>query len=177
MKKLLIAIILFLFTTVTPIFAQEESPTPTSTSSNSYELFYPIVAGKVSGDSLYPLKLAREWIVNKLIFDSLRKADYHLILSKKRLVETEELIVNRKDVTNAEKSVKRFVEEYKKALEITQDREKKGQKVDDLYNTLYSDGNKELNFFKDLIAKSEIKESLQPYVSELEGLVPQTKRD
>lgn len=173
MKKLLIAFFVFLFATITPVFAQEEAFPSTPKPTSSYELFYPIVAGKVSGDTLYPFKLTREWIVDKLVFDSLRKADYHLILSKKRLVEAEELIINRKDSINAEKSIKRLIGEYKKALEITQDREKKGQKVDDIYNALDSDGHKELEFFKELIEKSEMKESLQPYLSELEGLVSQ----
>ncbi|MFH1826933.1 MAG: hypothetical protein ABH812_00665, partial [bacterium] len=53
-------------------FADSSSPTPFP---SSYELFYPVVAGKIPGDRFYKLKLLKEWFTGKLIFNSIRKTD------------------------------------------------------------------------------------------------------
>lgn len=119
MKKLIVFVLLIalsFFVVKSEVFAQEESPTPTPTS--SYELFYPIVAGKTSGNSLYFLKLTREWFVGKLIFSPLKKSDYYLVLTKKRLVETEKLL-NENDVNNAKKTSERMLTNFQKAVDLS----------------------------------------------------------
>jgi hypothetical protein len=87
-----------------PVFAQTEV--------NSFELFWPIVAGKVAGESLYPLKTLKENIREKLIFSSSKKADYFVFLSEKRIVEAEKLILEKKN-----ENAKRTLEAGKKARE------------------------------------------------------------
>ncbi len=66
-------------------------------SGGSFELFWPLTAGKTMEDSTYFLKLWKEQIQGILIFDSTKKADYEVMLSTKRILETEKLIKEGKD--------------------------------------------------------------------------------
>lgn len=61
---------------------------------NSYELFWPIVPGRVMGDKLYFLKLFKEKLRESVIMSSFKKADYLITISEKRLVEAEYLYKN-----------------------------------------------------------------------------------
>lgn len=86
MKRLFV----FLFTVlvafgflVNTAFAKEVS---------SYELFWPISAGRVMGDPLYFVKTLKENIQGLIIFGAPKKAEYAVLLSTKRLVEAEKLI-------------------------------------------------------------------------------------
>jgi len=58
----------------------------------SFDLFWPVVAGKLKGDAVYPLKRLKENIRGILIFDDFKRADYYSFLATKRLVEGEALI-------------------------------------------------------------------------------------
>lgn len=58
---------------------------------NSYELFWPLVAGKTEGDSLYFLKTFKENLRGVLIFGPERKAEYAVLLGTKRVLEAEKL--------------------------------------------------------------------------------------
>lgn len=91
MRKILIFVICaFLLTIFTSsIIAQEEIQTDESV--NSFELFWPVVAGKTKGDSLYSLKLFKEKVRGFLIFGKPQKADYSLFLTTKRILEAEKL--------------------------------------------------------------------------------------
>ena len=94
---------------------------------SSYELFYPIVAGKVPGDSWYSLKMLREKFVALLLFDNDKKIDYHTSLSKKRLVEGEKLIVEKKNYALGIKSLENSVRESEKVWSLV----KNGGPVED----------------------------------------------
>ena len=59
---------------------------------NSYELFWPLVAGKTSNESLYFLKRFKEKIRGALIFGNAQKAEYESMLATKRLLEVEKLL-------------------------------------------------------------------------------------
>lgn len=72
---------------------------------NSFEMFWPIVAGKVEGDKLYKLKLFKEKARGYLIFSNLKKAEYHALLSQKRLLEYEKLVIVNKDYNNSKKAL------------------------------------------------------------------------
>lgn len=80
-------------------------PSPTIAPVSSFELFWPIAPGKVRGDSLYSLKLLKEKIRGFLIFSNFKKSDYYITLSEKRVVESEELLLRRKDYENAKLSL------------------------------------------------------------------------
>lgn len=76
------------------IFAQNknnETATPSS-EITSFELFWPIVAGKTIDDPLYGLKTLKEKVREFFIFGKAQKADYHIFLVTKRVVEAEKLI-------------------------------------------------------------------------------------
>lgn len=61
-------------------------------SMTTYELFWPIVAGKVPGDKFYSLKLWRDKLASFFFFDRVKKSEYLKQLANKRLVEAEKLI-------------------------------------------------------------------------------------
>src|SRR5688500_13173828 len=76
------------------------SPQPTIVPVNSFDLFCPISAGKVAGDSLYFLKNLKENIRGVFIFDDFKKIEYNIVLTEKRAVEAEKLFLDKKDYTN-----------------------------------------------------------------------------
>ena len=96
MKKIIIGIFLSLLLTgvfSTSAFAVSTStPTPTPLNISSFELFWPVVAGKTMGDPLYTLKTLKEKVRGFLIFGKPQKVDYHVFLATKRVIEAEKLI-------------------------------------------------------------------------------------
>lgn len=92
MKKFLVllftGLVIIGFST-TSVFAKDVS---------SYELFWPISAGKVMGDPLYFVKALKENIKGLVTIGAPKKAEYAVLLSTKRLVEAEKLINDGKTV-------------------------------------------------------------------------------
>lgn len=65
---------------------------------NSFELFWPMVAGKTMDDGfIYSLKLLKEKIRGWFIFGPSQKADYQIFLATKRVLEAEALLKEGKD--------------------------------------------------------------------------------
>jgi len=80
-------------TTKAAVLAITASPTPSPISMvNSFELFWPMVAGKTMQSKLYFLKTLKETIRGFFIFGSAEKADYKIFLGIKRMLEAEVLI-------------------------------------------------------------------------------------
>lgn len=77
-------------TVVTPIVTP--SPTPPPSEVNSFELFWPLVAGKTEDEPLYFLKQLKEKVRGFLIFGVPQKLDYNVLLTTKRILETEKLL-------------------------------------------------------------------------------------
>lgn len=100
---IILTISLQILTVVTPTLAQTEATVGAKV--NSYELFFPITAGKVMGESWYFLKSFKEGLRELLIFSDLKKADYSITMSEKRLVEAEKLYLDKKDFVNGKKSL------------------------------------------------------------------------
>lgn len=142
-------LLLFLLTPVVAL-GQEEIPeaTPSPTPVSSFELFWPIAAGKVPGEPLYFLKTIKWWVKEKLTFDEIKKADLHLLLSKKSVVEAEKLLLEKKDSQNAEKTLLKAVKEIKISVEIGKMAEANNKPVKDLYNAIQADGQKEIDFLR-----------------------------
>jgi len=73
-------------------------PKPTPTASpvpapvNSFELFWPMVAGKTMQSKVYFLKTLKEDVRGFFIFGSAQKADYDIFLGIKRMLEAEALM-------------------------------------------------------------------------------------
>lgn len=72
---------------------------------NTFELFWPVVAGKTSNESLYFLKRYKEDIRGFFIFGKPQKAEYNTLLATKRILEADKLMQD--GINN----------EYKKTLE------------------------------------------------------------
>lgn len=65
---------------------------------NSFELFWPMVAGKTVDDGfIYNLKLFKERVRGWFIFGATQKADYQVFLGTKRVLEAEKLLAEEKD--------------------------------------------------------------------------------
>ncbi len=106
MKNKLLVFLVFLFVvfgflfSANFIFAEtmvSSSPVPEKQFVNSYELFWPVVAGKVRGDSMYFLKSLKESLRELITFSTYKKVDYNILLSEKRTVEAEKLILDNKN--------------------------------------------------------------------------------
>lgn len=72
--------------------AKASLATPAPKEVTSFELFWPIVAGRTIEDPLYILKTLKENVRGFFIFGKAEKADYHVFLSTKRIIEAEKLI-------------------------------------------------------------------------------------
>lgn len=90
------ALALFLNLAFSPVLAQEgtEAQEKTiATEANSFEIFWPLVAGKTVDDGfVYSLKRLKENLRGMLIFGKVEKADYSVFLATKRVLEAEKLI-------------------------------------------------------------------------------------
>lgn len=86
----------FLFSSL--IYAQATTDTSSTSSAtvNSFELFWPISAGRTEGDFLYSLKLLREKIGWWFTYGDTKKADYAVLLGTKRVLEAEKLLKDNK---------------------------------------------------------------------------------
>ncbi len=96
------------FANVSPLFAKttvvykapvvntaqtvKPTATPVPAPVNSFELFWPMVAGKTMQSKLYFLKTLKEKIRGVFIFGSAQKADYDIFIGIKRMLESEVLI-------------------------------------------------------------------------------------
>ena len=78
----------------TPVSTPTPTPVVTSALSevNSFEAFWPVVAGKTQGESLYFLKELKEQVRGWLIFGTPQKLDYSVFLTTKRVLESEKLL-------------------------------------------------------------------------------------
>ena len=64
---------------------------------NSFELFWPLSAGKTLESNVYWLKQAKENLRGALIFGPAPKTNYDVFLATKRLLEAEKLLKENKD--------------------------------------------------------------------------------
>ncbi len=121
MKNLLKVLFSFIFFLVlaVPVFSQT---TPLSSDLNSFEIFWPVAAGKTVGEPLYKLKLFKEKVRGMLIFGDIQKADYALFLSTKRLVEAEKLI-NLNQVDSAKQTISAMYDQLKVVSENVSNKE------------------------------------------------------
>lgn len=83
-------------------FAQENLPATASAAtpniSDSYTLFWPVVAGKTMDNRLFFLKEWKESIKGVFIFGRAESVDYEIQLSTKRILETEKLLNEKKNI-------------------------------------------------------------------------------
>lgn len=179
--KRLVASILLLGFLVAPsiALAQKNLSTNESTESakvekvNSFELFWPIVAGKVGGEPLYFLKSLKETLREALIFSDFKKADYTITLSEKRTVEAEKLFLTNRDYTNAAKSLSAAQARRGQAFALTKKSEEQGRRVQDLKNRMMTsfDNQKQVFAYIAVQTPDDQKKILQDNIEAINALL------
>lgn len=81
---------------------------------NSFELFWPIAAGKTVEDPIFFLKNLKEKVRGFLVFSPVKKANYAVFIGTKRVLEAEKLI-NEGKKDSAEKTFKLASSQFDKA--------------------------------------------------------------
>ena len=159
------------------VFASVDIPTTTSKSQlSSFELFWPIVSGKVQGDYLYSLKLFKEKIREVFIFSYNKKAEYYLFISTKRLVEFENLVLVKKDFGNATTTLGNFINIHKKVIMYVDKAKNKKIDVTESSQIIANTIDKQLLLLTDIYTKVDdsqktiIKSSISFLDSELKEL-------
>jgi len=149
----LLSLALLFATTTTILALTPPLPTPTPPRpTSSYELFWPIVAGKLPNDPLYFLKSFKEQISLILSFDSLKKSDLYLELSKKRLVETEALI-NQSNLPLAAQTIEKSALLLENSVQIIKQTNTESSKLNEIKQRIIREGDNELYFLNLLTEK------------------------
>ena len=148
---LLLLFILTFFTLTTETLAQkigDSSPSATNTVS-SFELFWPLSAGKTIDDPVYFLKTFKENLRGMLIFSEANKADYAVYLGTKRILEAEKLLKeNKKDF--ADKTLDKALEQFEIAQKNIEEASIKKMDNRDSANIIKSRLNNLTNFLSTL---------------------------
>jgi len=158
MKKLWVTVILFfvfVFTVKDSLVLAVSEVDSKSPEINSFELFWPVVAGKVQGDNLYTLKLFKEKIRGYFIFSVVKKAEYFSFLSTKRLVEYEKLTLVDKDINNASKTLTAVLNMQRKAMTYLDRAEKEGSNTVETVRIVTNTFNRQLSLLNSIAIKSD----------------------
>lgn len=99
------------FLVVVPLSYAQNTASPSAVS--SFELFWPLTAGKTIDDSTYFLKSLKENIRGFLIFGVSEKANYAVLLATKRVLEAEKLQKENKK-EKAEQTLKLALEQLER---------------------------------------------------------------
>ena len=81
------------------------------------------------GNSLYGLKSFKESLRGFFIFGELKKANYNIELSNKRVVEAEKLYLENKDSTNGKKSLESAKERRDEARKLITEAQQKKRSI------------------------------------------------
>lgn len=143
-------VLLLFFFSVAGVFAQEEtiSPTPTPI---QYELPYP---GLLPDSPLYFLKTARDRIINFLIADPIKKAEFNLLAADKRLQAGVYLFKKQGKERLAESTISKGENYFEQAIAQAQQAQQEGRKVSSLGNRLFLAAQKHQEVLKSLEEKS-----------------------
>ncbi len=164
MKYIVFFLSLLLFTSLTPsrVFASATqavatpSATATASSQIDYVLAYP---GILPDNLLYPLKMIRDAIVGFLIADPLKKAQFDLLQTDKR-VNAALFLANSGDRKNlALSTLSKAANYFEQAIDKTRQAKKEGQDVQSFVNQLHLANEKH-----------------QQVVQEIQSLLPGNKR-
>lgn len=105
MKKVILILVIFAFYYSVPVYLVKAEEVSKPAKPNSYELFWPLSPGKVSGEPFYSLKLAKENFRGVFVFSDLKRAEYEIMLSDKRVLEAEKLFLEKDDKINGRKTL------------------------------------------------------------------------
>ncbi|MBI3366077.1 hypothetical protein HY041_00415 [Candidatus Roizmanbacteria bacterium] len=128
---------------------KETTITPTAVSKKvDYQLPYP---GLLPDNPLYFTKVLRDAIVDFLISDPLKKADFYLLQADKRLNAGAYLLKVKKDKkTLAESTISKGENYFEKALVKTTDAKRQGMDIKDISSRLWTSSKKHQEVLKEL---------------------------
>ena len=172
-KTLIITVLLgFLLVPLSNVFALETDPTAI-TRESSYVLFWPIVAGQVKGESLYILKNLKENLREKFIFNDIKKAEYQITLSEKRVVEAEKLLLEKKDSLNAKSTLAAAQDAREKVVQLIQNAKDNNQSMVDVQDRFRISLEKQKMLLQFLITQvsSEEKQNLEKNIESLNSVL------
>lgn len=170
-RVLLTILIMLLFLSI-PFVANAEEEV--SVKVNSFELFWPLSAGKVTGENFYFLKQIKENVRASFIFGDFNKAKYYITLSEKRLLEAEKSMILKKDIEGAKKAFNRSEENLKAVVTIYGNSKSKPFSTD-LKEEVSATVSKQMKLSNSLLldANEEQKQLIDPYRTFLNNIVEQ----
>lgn len=139
---------------------------------DSFDMFWPIVAGKSRGNSLYFLKSFKEKLRGFLIFSDFKKAEYKIMLADKRTVEAEKLLMVDKDFDNGKKTLEDGKKDRQMAVSRLEKATASGIDTTGLKDKILSSFEKEQKLLKSmkLTVSDEGKSMIDESVSDIETL-------
>jgi hypothetical protein len=145
------------------------SPTPVPVV-NSFELFWPMSAGKTMQSKVYFLKTLKEKVRGIFIFGSAQKADYNIFLSIKRMLEAEVLMKGNVPGL-ANQTLDAAVSDLNKANSTLTDAKNSSDVAQDTKNEINTRVNNLKKFTNFLINKyPDFKDKLQTVLDKLNSL-------
>lgn len=158
--------------TPTPTLAPEEEEYD-FVSMTTYEMFWPLVAGKVPGDRFYGLKVWRDKLMYSLLFGSLKKSEYLKKMANKRLLEVEKLVeLNRNSYL--ESTLKTSFENLNQGLTMLKANELTPQAwwLTQEYQKDFEKHNIVAGRLKEKVSEAE-KKFFEDYIKNIKSLTPQ----
>lgn len=161
MKKIILILLIVLIFTA-PSFAQEESPTPRPKPSPTpvqYALPYP---GLLPGSPLYPIKAARDKIIELIITGALKKADFYILQADKHL-NAGILLSQQGKIDLAEETISKGENYLEMAVGKTRSAKEQNEQVDERITRLHLSSLKHQEVIKMLIkeATGEVKKRFE----------------
>ena len=149
MKKILVSLSLLIFLLSFNIsFAQEISPTPNP--KVNYELPYP---GLLPDHPLYILKIIRDRIVDFLISDPLKKAEFNLLQADKRL-NAGIYLFNKDKIVMSISTISKAENYFEKAIRKIKEARGQGRETSKITNKIINSAKKHKEVLKSLEEKA-----------------------
>lgn len=155
--------------------ATESSNVKSEDKKVEYQLPYP---GLLPDNPLYFLKALRDAVIDFLISDSLKKADFYLLQADKRLNAGVYLFkIGKEKYSLAESTISKGENYFEKALAKAKDTGKQGMDIDDIASRLLTSSKKHQEVIKMLEknADSKTKQSLRPLLKRVNDFEKQAK--
>lgn len=155
--------------------ATESSGLGTTKKSVDYTLPY---HGILPDNPLYFLKAARDRIVDFLISDPLKKADFYLLAADKRLNAGVSLFRKKDKHSLAESTVSKGENYFEKAVSKTKEAKKQGMDIKDIASRLLTSSKKHQEIIRDLEENvdSKTKESLKSLLKRVKNFEKQASK-
>lgn len=147
--------LLFVFSFPLSLFAQEKievekTSTPSADVSIEYSFPYP---GLLPDNPFYPLKAFRDRVIEFLISDPVKKAEFDFLQSDKRFIAGVTMIQNKKDTKVAITTISKGQNYFEEAINQVEFAEDQGKGTEDIEKNMLLSIRKQIETMEDLLAK------------------------